>query len=312
MTTPDKAKNQSFPKTVTVDGIAKLSATIYRNRQIKGGKRYVNYTLAYPLLGKLKRQTFADLDLAVAAGQEAIKRMSNDEQRVLELTSTDRDVYLRAKDYVKPFGIELDVATRDHAEMLTILKGIGTPSEAARLLVQQRTKKLPRITVTDAVTKCLAQCRADGKSKVRMHELDHYLTKFADDNNVEVSDPTPGLISQYLTSKEASERTKKNCRDVLSNALKALAKELSIPVIVPSQFNRDSDRDNREPRLRDLRDSGSIEQDADIVGLLHQPDEQNSIVLLNIAKHRQGPKRKLQLVFFKETLRFRTAERSSP
>jgi hypothetical protein len=65
-----------------VDGIPKLSATIYRNRQSKGGVKYINYTLAYPLLGKLQRKTFADLDLAVSAGQEAIKRMANDEQRV--------------------------------------------------------------------------------------------------------------------------------------------------------------------------------------------------------------------------------------
>jgi replicative DNA helicase len=93
----------------------------------------------------------------------------------------------------------------------------------------------------------------------------------------------------------------------ISNSLKALAKELSVPVIVPSQLNRESDRDNREPRLRDLRDSGSIEQDADIVGLLHQPDEKSNLIVLNIAKHRQGPKRKLKLVFLKDTLRFRPA-----
>ena len=42
-----------FPKTVTVDGMAKLSATIYSNKQTKNRKRYLNYTLAYPLLGKL-------------------------------------------------------------------------------------------------------------------------------------------------------------------------------------------------------------------------------------------------------------------
>jgi integrase len=216
MTSPAKVKQVTFPKTVTVEGIAKLSATIYRNRQTKNGTKYINYTLAYPLLGKLKRQTFADLDLATAAGEEAIKRMANDEQRVLELTSNDRDVYLRAQDYVKPLGIALDVAARDHVEVLTILNGIGTPAEAARLLVQQRTKKLPRITVADAVTKCLTQCRADGKSKVRMHELDHYLGKFSGDMQCDVSDLTPGGISHYLTGLTASERTKKNCRDILA------------------------------------------------------------------------------------------------
>ncbi len=95
----------------------------------------------------------------------------------------------------------------------------------------------------------------------------------------------------------------------VSSSLKALAKELNIPMIVLSQLNRSSDTDKREPGLRDLRDSGSIEQDADIVGLLHRPDPDKPLVHLNIAKHRQGPRRKLELVFFGETFRFRCADR---
>jgi len=94
----------------------------------------------------------------------------------------------------------------------------------------------------------------------------------------------------------------------ISSSLKALAKELNLPVIALSQLNRDSDADNREPRLRDLRDSGSIEQDADIVGLLHRPDPEGRQVQLHIAKHRQGPTRKIALMFFGETFRFRLAE----
>jgi len=95
----------------------------------------------------------------------------------------------------------------------------------------------------------------------------------------------------------------------VSSSLKALAKELNIPMIVLSQLNRSSDTDKRQPGLRDLRDSGSIEQDADIVGLLHRPDPDKPLVHLNIAKHRQGPRRKLELVFFGETFRFRCAAR---
>jgi replicative DNA helicase len=97
----------------------------------------------------------------------------------------------------------------------------------------------------------------------------------------------------------------------ISSSLKALGKELRVPMIVLSQLNRDSDTDNREPRLRDLRDSGSIEQDADIVGLLHRPKPEEPAVTLNIAKHRQGPKRKLHLVFFGETFRFQCADKPS-
>ncbi|HTL58549.1 MAG TPA: hypothetical protein VL361_22875, partial [Candidatus Limnocylindrales bacterium] len=116
----------TFPKTVTVQGIPKLSATIYRNRQEKNGARYINYTLAYPLLGKLKRQTFADLDMAVAAGEEAIKRMANDEQRVLQLSSRDADMWLRCQDKLKPLGIDLETAVNECVETRGIMNGSGT------------------------------------------------------------------------------------------------------------------------------------------------------------------------------------------
>jgi integrase len=89
------------------------------------------------------------------------------------------------------------------------------PEEAARFFMKHHAKELPRITVTAAVEKCLTQARADGKSKARMHQLEHYLNAFATDMQVEVSELTPGIVSRYLTALDASERTKKNCRDVL-------------------------------------------------------------------------------------------------
>lgn len=92
----------------------------------------------------------------------------------------------------------------------------------------------------------------------------------------------------------------------VSSSLKALAKELNLPIIALSQLNRDSDTDNREPRLRDLRDSGSIEQDADIVGLLHRANPGEAKVQLHLAKHRQGATRKMQLLFCGELFRFRS------
>ena len=84
----------------------------------------------------------------------------------------------------------------------------------------------------------------------------------------------------------------------MSRAVKALAKDLSLPIIVLSQLNRESDKGKgQRPRLSDLRDSGAIEQDADIVGLLHRPDPEGNTVELLLEKHRNGPTGKLELYF---------------
>lgn len=97
-----------------------------------------------------------------------------------------------------------------------------------------------------------------------------------------------------------------------SNALKVLAKELAIPVIVLSQLNREADKEDSPPRLIHLRDSGAIEQDADAVILLHTQDGSHSpevMVELNIAKNRSGPVGSARLRFNRTLTRF---EESAP
>ena len=97
----------------------------------------------------------------------------------------------------------------------------------------------------------------------------------------------------------------------ISRALKALARELDVPVIALSQLSRMSEyRDSGEPRLSDLRDSGAIEQDADMVLMLwrkEQPDfaKQSEVVSCKIAKHRNGPTGVCDLEFVKSTASFR-------
>jgi replicative DNA helicase len=102
----------------------------------------------------------------------------------------------------------------------------------------------------------------------------------------------------------------------ISRGLKALARELQVPVISLSQLSRQAEmRESREPRLSDLRESGSIEQDADLVMFLWRekergPDEAESdgeIVKLKLAKHRNGPTGEAVLWFKKRQTRFVSA-----
>jgi replicative DNA helicase len=96
---------------------------------------------------------------------------------------------------------------------------------------------------------------------------------------------------------------------VISRRLKFLAKELQIPVVALAQVNRSlEDRQDHKPRLSDLRESGSLEQDADTVLLLHRPDTEpgqiNETIDVIIAKQRNGPTDTITLTFVKQFMRF--------
>jgi replicative DNA helicase len=96
----------------------------------------------------------------------------------------------------------------------------------------------------------------------------------------------------------------------ISRRLKFLARELSIPVLALAQVNRTSeDRQDHKPRLADLRESGSIEQDADTVMLMHRPElfepgQHEGVVEVHIAKQRNGPTGEISLTYLKQFMRF--------
>ena len=97
----------------------------------------------------------------------------------------------------------------------------------------------------------------------------------------------------------------------ISSGLKSIAKELDVPVLALSQLSRESERrENKRPQLSDLRDSGSIEQDADVVLFLyregmHKPDVPRSQTELIVAKNRNGPVDLLTVVFNEAQTTFR-------
>lgn len=117
------------------------------------------------------------------------------------------------------------------------------------------------------------------------------------------------LIVDYLGLLRSGDRSRSRYENItdISNDLKRLALELRLPVIAMSQLNRDNDREGRVPRMSDLRDSGSLEQDADIVGLLHRDEAQTGdaqSIALFIPKNRQGRIGKIDLVFHRNFTRF--------
>jgi replicative DNA helicase len=91
----------------------------------------------------------------------------------------------------------------------------------------------------------------------------------------------------------------------ISRGVKALAKELALPILALAQLNREPDRDGgREPRLSDLRESGSIEQDADVVMFIHRPKPDEPTVRLLVEKNRNGRTGAVNLYFNAPCTRF--------
>jgi replicative DNA helicase len=122
------------------------------------------------------------------------------------------------------------------------------------------------------------------------------------------------LVVDYIQLMQGRGRFENRTLEVasISRSLKGLAKELNVPVIVISQLSRAPEaRSDHRPLLSDLRESGALEQDADVVVMLFRPDqypdvkpEDENIAELNVAKQRNGPTGLVRLAFLKQETRF--------
>ena len=121
------------------------------------------------------------------------------------------------------------------------------------------------------------------------------------------------IILDYLQLMTLPEKSENRVNEIASitRQLKSLAKELDVPIIALSQLNRSLEqRNDKRPFLSDLRESGSIEQDADVVMFIYRDDvynpnsEDKNIAEINIAKHRNGPTGTAKLTFRSQCTRF--------
>jgi replicative DNA helicase len=124
------------------------------------------------------------------------------------------------------------------------------------------------------------------------------------------------IIVDYLQLMTGGSRSENRVQEVsfISRNLKVLARELNVPVLAAAQLSRAIEqRTDKEPQLSDLRESGSLEQDADIVMFIHRPElydhdtTMKHIAQIKVAKHRNGPTGTIELVFLDNIARFENA-----
>jgi len=127
------------------------------------------------------------------------------------------------------------------------------------------------------------------------------------------------IVIDYLQMMQGNRRYENRQQEIsdISRSLKSLAKELNVPVLALAQLSRLVERrDNKRPIMSDLRESGSLEQDADLIMFIYRdeyynPDsEKKGIAEIIISKHRNGPVGTVELGFFKEYTRFFSLEKS--
>jgi replicative DNA helicase len=196
--------------------------------------------------------------------------------------------------------VERLICSRARVSMNQIRAGLVASGEFSRISYAADELLRAPIFIDDTPSLSIG----DFKAKVRRLKKDHKIELVAIDY----------LQLMRSTTRRASENRQIEIAEI-SSGIKAMAKELEIPIIVLAQLNRSSEkREGNRPMMSDLRESGSIEQDADLVALLMRPEyyakdgeereEKKGEVELLIAKQRNGPTGIVKLTFLNEYMRF--------
>lgn len=199
---------------------------------------------------------------------------------------------------VDQIGLRL-LCMQSRVDISKLRKGIIREEDFEKITIAAGQLKKAPIFVDDTPSIPILELRAKARRIKREHDI-------------------KAIFVDYLQLIKGPENAENRQQEIsaISRSLKALAKELQIPVVAISQLSRAIEqRSDKRPQLSDLRESGAIEQDADLVIFLHKPkleDEINfsgpppeeDIVDVIVGKHRNGPVGEIKLTFIKEYTRF--------
>jgi len=184
------------------------------------------------------------------------------------------------------------LCSRSRFDQGRLRRGGLSPEDWTRLQMAAGDLEGAPIFIDDSASLTMIQLRAKARRMAAQHDIQCVFIDY-----IQLITPSAGESRQVQVSD-------------MSRGLKALARELKIPVVVLAQLNRAvEERVGHRPRMSDLRESGSIEQDADVICLLHRPDyysddAEPNVAELIVAKQRNGPTDTVKLTFLRECTRF--------
>jgi len=198
------------------------------------------------------------------------------------------------------------ICSRARVDMKRIRDRVASKQDLAEITTTVKELKQAPLWIDDASSSTILDLRAKAR---RLH----------------TKSPLGLIVVDYLQLIRGTDNRVQREQQIadISRGMKGMAKELNVPVVVLSQLNRESEKENRDPRLSDLRESGSIEQDADVVMLLNRPkkrDDDETVgegglpgdiehIKLIIAKQRNGPVGDIDLTFIRRYTRYENFKR---
>jgi len=185
-----------------------------------------------------------------------------------------------------------------HLDSRDMRRGFIAKEDWARLLIAANILKDAKVFVDDTPAISVLEMKAKTRRLVAEHNIGMVVVDYLQ-------------LMRGHAAIRARDSREQEIADI-SRSLKGLAKELNIPVVALSQLNRAVEaRENKRPRLADLRESGAIEQDADLIIFLYREKRYNpdtpmgNVAEANIGKHRNGPEGiTIKLTFIEEYTRF--------
>jgi len=262
-------------------------------RQTRGGSSISGISSGYPDLDEVTAG-FQNSEMIIIAARPSVGKTAFALNLIRNIAVDEKSTVLFCSlEQSRVEIVERLLCSHARVDAQKLRKGLMNAEDMERLIAASGVMRNAKIFIDDSPGQGMLRIAANARRLKLRNDLKMvvivYLQLIEPENR---SDPRQEQVAQ------------------ISRRLKGLARELSIPVIALAQVNRSSeDRQDHKPRLSDLRESGSIEQDADTVILLHRPErfepgQHEGLTEVIIGKQRNGPVGEITLTFNKNMMRF--------